>query len=144
MVHDDGCGTRILLARHAETAAPDRFHGAESDIALSDQGREQATLLGRRLAAIALAPSAAVAFAYLGTYYFLRAALMWTIGIHGLKQRGIWPLMPLLPLWDMLAFAIWLLSFPRRSIRWRGADYYIREGKLVPVVLESEAETTRL
>jgi ceramide glucosyltransferase len=96
------------------------------------------------LAAIAVDPSATVAFAYLGTYFFLRAALMWEIGARGLKQRGIWPLMPLLPLWDMLAFAIWLLSFPRRSIRWRGADYYIREGKLVPVALESEAETTRL
>ena len=31
-------GTRLLLARHAETSAPDRFHGAESDIGLSDWG----------------------------------------------------------------------------------------------------------
>ena len=31
-------GTRLLLARHAETSAPDRFHGAESDIGLSDVG----------------------------------------------------------------------------------------------------------
>ena len=43
-------GTRILLARHAETAAPDRFHGAESDIALSARGFEQAEELGRWLA----------------------------------------------------------------------------------------------
>jgi 2,3-bisphosphoglycerate-dependent phosphoglycerate mutase len=43
-------GTRILLARHAETSAPDRFHGAESDIGLSDWGHEQAERLGRRLA----------------------------------------------------------------------------------------------
>jgi ceramide glucosyltransferase len=96
------------------------------------------------LAAIALDPSATVALAYLGTYCFLRAALMWMIGVHGLKQRNILPLMLLLPLWDMLAFTIWLVSFPRRSIRWRGADYYIREGKLVPVALESETQTTRL
>ena len=40
--------------------------------------------------------------------------------------------MPLIPLWDALAFLIWLASFLRKSIRWRGADYYIREGKLVP------------
>jgi len=39
-------GTRILLARHAETAAPDRFHGAESDIGLSTWGFTQAELLG--------------------------------------------------------------------------------------------------
>ena len=40
-------GTRLLLARHAETAAPDRFHGAESDIGLSVWGAQQAVLLGR-------------------------------------------------------------------------------------------------
>ena len=39
-------GTRILLARHAETAAPDRFHGAESDIGLSAAGARQAEMLG--------------------------------------------------------------------------------------------------
>ncbi len=44
-------GTRILLARHAETSAPDRFHGAESDVGLSGWGLEQAERLGRRLAA---------------------------------------------------------------------------------------------
>jgi 2,3-bisphosphoglycerate-dependent phosphoglycerate mutase len=42
-------GTRILLARHAETSDPDRFHGAESDIGLSDRGREQAERLGHWL-----------------------------------------------------------------------------------------------
>ncbi len=42
-------GTRVLLARHAETAAPDRFHGAESDIGLSELGARQAELLGESL-----------------------------------------------------------------------------------------------
>jgi broad specificity phosphatase PhoE len=35
--------------RHAETAAPDRFHGAESDIGLSAWGTRQAELLGESL-----------------------------------------------------------------------------------------------
>ena len=39
-------GTRVMLARHAETAAPNRFHGAESDIGLSELGARQAELLG--------------------------------------------------------------------------------------------------
>jgi broad specificity phosphatase PhoE len=43
--------TRILLLRHAETAAPDRFHGCESDIALSLQGLAQADEAARRIAA---------------------------------------------------------------------------------------------
>ncbi len=32
-----------------------------------------------------------------------------------------------------MAFAIWLASFARRSVRWRGSDYYIRDGVLIPV-----------
>ncbi len=34
--------TRVLLLRHAESANPLIFHGAESDIGLSDRGRRQA------------------------------------------------------------------------------------------------------
>jgi broad specificity phosphatase PhoE len=41
--------TRVLLARHAETSAPDRFHGAESDIGLSDAGARQAERLAESL-----------------------------------------------------------------------------------------------
>jgi broad specificity phosphatase PhoE len=41
--------TRLLLIRHAETSAPDVFHGAESDIGLSDWGLRQAELLGETL-----------------------------------------------------------------------------------------------
>jgi 2,3-bisphosphoglycerate-dependent phosphoglycerate mutase len=48
-VKDSTLGTRMLLARHAETSAPDRFHGAESDIGLSDWGIQQAELLGQSL-----------------------------------------------------------------------------------------------
>jgi broad specificity phosphatase PhoE len=48
-VSDEVQGTRILLARHAETTAPDRFHGAESDIGLSAWGTRQAELLGQSL-----------------------------------------------------------------------------------------------
>jgi 2,3-bisphosphoglycerate-dependent phosphoglycerate mutase len=40
---------RLLLARHAETAAPHQFHGAESNIGLSEWGAQQAELLGQSL-----------------------------------------------------------------------------------------------
>jgi broad specificity phosphatase PhoE len=43
---------RLLLIRHAETSAPDVFHGAESDIGLSARGERQAELLGARLAGV--------------------------------------------------------------------------------------------
>jgi ceramide glucosyltransferase len=85
------------------------------------------------LAAVAIHPSTAVALGYLGGYLGLRMAMTWIIGIYGLRQPGLWKDMPLIPLWDAVAFAIWLTSFGRNSIRWRGADYYIRDGRLVPV-----------
>jgi ceramide glucosyltransferase len=85
------------------------------------------------LAAVALHPSAVVALGYLGGYLALRMTMTWIIGIHGLHQRGLWKQMPLIPVWDGVAFAIWLTSFGRNSIRWRGADYHIRDGRLVPV-----------
>jgi ceramide glucosyltransferase len=80
------------------------------------------------LAAIAIHPSVAVAAAYLVTYFALRCAMTWMIGVHGLKQRSAWRRMPLIPVWDALSFGIWVASFLRRSIRWRGADYFIGEG----------------
>ncbi len=85
------------------------------------------------LAAVIVHPSMIVALAYLGGYAALRIAMTWVIGIHGLRQTGLWKQMPLIPVWDAVAFAIWLTSFGRNSIRWRGADYHIRDGRLVPV-----------
>jgi ceramide glucosyltransferase len=85
------------------------------------------------LAAVAIHPSLPVAIGYLGGYLFLRIAMTGTIGIHGLRQSGLWKQMPLIPVWDAVASAIWLTSFGRSSIRWRGADYHIRDGRLVPV-----------
>jgi len=41
--------TRLLLIRHAETATPDVFHGAESDIGLSAWGGHQAERLAEGL-----------------------------------------------------------------------------------------------
>jgi 2,3-bisphosphoglycerate-dependent phosphoglycerate mutase len=42
--------TRVLLLRHAETADPSVFHGAESDVGLSERGRRQAERLALLLA----------------------------------------------------------------------------------------------
>ena len=84
------------------------------------------------LAAIAVHPSIAVAFGYLGVYLGLRFAMTWTIARWGLKQRIRGRDLLLIPAWDALAFLIWFASFARTSVRWRGSDYYIRNGLLVP------------
>lgn len=85
------------------------------------------------LVAVALHPSASIALGYLGSYIGLRIAMTWTIAVSGLKVSGIWKKMPLILMWDAMAFAIWLISFSRSSIRWRDGWYHIRDGKLVPV-----------
>ena len=43
--------TRVLLLRHAETANPLIFHGAESDVELSERGRRQAQAIAPVVAA---------------------------------------------------------------------------------------------
>ncbi|HYA18745.1 MAG TPA: glycosyltransferase [Bryobacteraceae bacterium] len=82
--------------------------------------------------AIAAHPTPAVAVAWIATYLVLRAAITSAIS-HGLKRRSLWARMPLIPLWDLMAFLIWLISFTRSSIRWRGGEYSIRGGRLTPV-----------
>jgi ceramide glucosyltransferase len=84
------------------------------------------------LAAIAIHPSAKIALAYLATYLLLRIALTWSIGIRGLKRSRLWKEMSLIMVWDAVAFAIWGASFVRKKLRWRDADYYIRDGVLCP------------
>jgi ceramide glucosyltransferase len=62
----------------------------------------------------------------------VRSLLTTLVGSWGLKQQGVWKKLALIPLWDAMATLIWLASFARRTIRWRGQDYLIRDGELVP------------
>jgi ceramide glucosyltransferase len=83
------------------------------------------------LVAVAVHPTAAVAIIYLGGYAVCRAAITWMIGTWGMKQEGLWKKLWLIPIWDALAFGMWIASFRRKTIRWRGVDYFLREGRLV-------------
>jgi ceramide glucosyltransferase len=82
------------------------------------------------IAAIAVHPTRTVAAFFLGGYFFLRTTMSWVIGVRGLKQR--WLDTKVVVAWDAFAFVMWLASFCRNSIRWRGGDYRIRKGELVP------------
>jgi ceramide glucosyltransferase len=84
------------------------------------------------LLALAVHPTLAVACAYFGAYAVLRVVMTWMIGTWGLKQRGLWKQFALIPVWDAMALCIWLASFARKTVRWRGSQYYIRDGVLVP------------
>jgi ceramide glucosyltransferase len=84
------------------------------------------------LLAVAIDPKAAVVATYLGGYFLVRSVLTLLVGSMGLKQPGVWQKLVLIPVWDAIASLIWLVSFARRSIRWRGQDYLIVNGELVP------------
>jgi ceramide glucosyltransferase len=84
------------------------------------------------LLAVTIQPTAAVAAIYLGGYFVARSALTLLVGTAGLKQSGVWAKLLYIPLWDAMATVIWLASFARRTIRWRGHDYAIVNGELIP------------
>jgi ceramide glucosyltransferase len=83
------------------------------------------------LAAVAVHPTMPVAGIYLGGYVLLRSVMTLMVGASGLGRKGLAVKLPLIPVWDAVAFCIWLFSFTRRTIRWRGGDYHIIKGQLV-------------
>lgn len=86
------------------------------------------------LLAVATHPTLLTALGYLGGYAFCRVTITYLVGIWGMKQRGVWKKIPLIPVWDAIAFSLWVASFARNTIRWRGVDYLIRGGMLEPAV----------
>jgi ceramide glucosyltransferase len=87
------------------------------------------------IAAVAIHPTRLVAAFFLGGYFVLRTAMSWVIGVRGLKQKSFSP--EVVVAWDAFAFVMWVASFCRNSIRWRGGDYHIRNGELVPAAAVS-------
>ncbi len=83
--------------------------------------------------AVLLHPTLPVAAIYWGGYLSFRFFMTWLIGIMGLKQHDLWAKMVLIPVWDAMAFAVWMMSFTKSSIRWRGVEYRLRDGMFVKV-----------
>jgi ceramide glucosyltransferase len=86
------------------------------------------------LAAIAFHRTFATAVTFLSLYFLFRFAMLWKIGISGLRQTNLWSKFFLVVAWDVFAFGLWAASFLRNTIRWRGGHYYIRNGELVPAI----------
>jgi ceramide glucosyltransferase len=85
------------------------------------------------LLAAAIAPNRAIAAAYILAYLVFRFLHTWTVGVWGLKdpvvRRKFW----LMPVRDFFAFPVWVCSFFTNRIQWRGAQFTIRKGILIPV-----------
>jgi ceramide glucosyltransferase len=81
--------------------------------------------------AVLVHPTLLIGAIYWGGYFLFRVAMTWLIGIVGLKQHHLWKKIVLIPLWDALAFAVWVMSFAKSSIQWRGVEYKLRDGMFV-------------
>ena len=84
------------------------------------------------LAAIA-APWWELSVAYVLTYLTLRTLMAWTAGVWGLgdpvTRRSLW----LVPIRDLTNFAVWLAGLFSSTIHWRGLDFRIKQGLLIPL-----------
>jgi len=85
------------------------------------------------IAAAIVAPSHAIAAAYLAAYAIVRFAMAWSVGVWGLRdpivRRAWW----LFPLRDALAFIVWLASFASNRIEWRGNHFRLERGRMIPL-----------
>lgn len=81
---------------------------------------------------VVLQPASWVAAVLLTAYFALRLALTWMIGAWGLERPDTWRKLFLVPVWDGAAFCMWVASFARNTVKWRGGEYLIRDGMLVP------------
>jgi ceramide glucosyltransferase len=83
--------------------------------------------------AVILAPSLLLAGSFMAAYLILRMGVVWTMGIWGLHddllKRRWW----LVPLWDAFAFVIWFNSLFWSRVRWRGVEYRVAGGRLIPL-----------
>jgi ceramide glucosyltransferase len=80
--------------------------------------------------AAAVAPTAAISAAYLIAYLILRFSMAWTVGVwcigDQLLRRRIW----LVPLRDLVNFAIYIFSFASSRVTWGGIEYEMKNDQM--------------
>jgi ceramide glucosyltransferase len=84
------------------------------------------------LAAVA-APSTMLAALYIFSYLVLRSAVYLTLGVWGLRDSVVRRAWWLAPLRDAASFAVWAASFFSDRICWRGLEFRVKRGLLIPV-----------
>jgi len=64
----------------------------------------------------------------------IRLAMGWLIGVHWLGDKILKKYFWLVPVRDLLSFAIWCLSWVGKRVEWRGRLFEVaRDGKMIPV-----------
>jgi len=70
----------------------------------------------------------------LGATLVIRLTMAWLVGVHWLKDRILRNYFWLVPVRDLLSFAIWCASWVGRKVEWRGRQFEVsHDGKMVEV-----------
>jgi ceramide glucosyltransferase len=74
-----------------------------------------------------------VAVSYLAAYLALRLGVAWAAGVWGLRDANIAAKLWLVPVRDAISAVVWVAGFFSDKIQWRGLEYRVKNGLLVPV-----------
>jgi len=85
-------------------------------------------------AAVALSiGSLPIAASYLVAYLILRVGLTWLTGVWGIGDRQLAKILWLVPVRDAISFIVWVRGFFSDKITWRGLEYHVQKGRLIPI-----------
>lgn len=89
-----------------------------------------------------VAPARWIAAAYVVAYVVLRHVMAWVVGVWGVGdevlRRKIW----LIPLRDAIHCVVWLAGFAANRISWGGEEFFMEQGRMVPVETSAAPEST--
>jgi ceramide glucosyltransferase len=85
------------------------------------------------LLAAVVAPRPWIAAAYLLAYLILRFGMAWVVGIWGVGDEVLRRRLWLVPVRDLLNFAVWLGGFTSNRVTWGGLEYVMKDGKMMDV-----------
>ncbi len=90
-------------------------------------------------AAVALSiGSMSIAASYLIAYLILRVGLTWLTGAWGIGDQELAKILWLVPVRDAISFIVWVRGFFSDKIKWRGLEYRVKKGRLIPVPATSQ------
>jgi ceramide glucosyltransferase len=63
----------------------------------------------------------------------LRLAVAITVGKFVLEDRRLLRNLWLLPVRDLVAVGVWIVSFVGHTVTWRGDRFVLKNGRLIPI-----------
>ena len=84
-----------------------------------------------------------IAISYLLAYLMLRVILTWLTGRWGLGDRQLSKILWLVPVRDAISFFVWVTGFFSEKVIWRGLEYRLHDGQLIPIPPPSEGFAAR-